>query len=263
LRPQAAPRSAIWASFPIWTPVWRLDAGSRLAGLDAPPAALHEPVRLYRRRHAGAVGKRRADGACRCLEESRSRQARENAALSGMADAPIRWIVDDAQKFVAREVRRARRYDGIILDPPKYGRGPDGEVWRLEEHLAPLDCQLPPGCSTRTFALPLPHRLCRAHVGARDGRTCSQAASLPTCPARLNLENWLCARKQARAIASHRHLGALERRIRLRDSLHHEKVPPCGAATTVRRTMGSRRPYRQARPYSVHLRERLTRTGGG
>ena len=69
--------------------------------------------------------------------------ARENAALSGMADAPIRWIVDDAQKFVAREVRRARRYDGIILDPPKYGRGPDGEVWRLEEHLAPLvaDCR--------------------------------------------------------------------------------------------------------------------------
>jgi 23S rRNA (cytosine1962-C5)-methyltransferase len=56
---------------------------------------------------------------------------------------PIRWIVDDAQKFVAREVRRARRYDGIILDPPKYGRGPDGEVWRLEEHFPPLvaDCR--------------------------------------------------------------------------------------------------------------------------
>ncbi|MFN3748733.1 MAG: RsmD family RNA methyltransferase [Sphingorhabdus sp.] len=65
-------------------------------------------------------------------------QARENAALSGMSDRPIRWIVDDAAKFVAREVRRERRYDGILLDPPKYGRGPDGEVWRLEEDLAPL-----------------------------------------------------------------------------------------------------------------------------
>ena len=69
-------------------------------------------------------------------------QARENAALSGMTDRPIRWIVDDAAKFAAREVRRERRYDGIILDPPKFGRGPDGEVWRLEEHLPGLvaDC---------------------------------------------------------------------------------------------------------------------------
>jgi len=63
---------------------------------------------------------------------------RANAALSGMAERPIRWIVDDAAKFTAREVRRERRYDGILLDPPKFGRGPEGEVWRLEEHLAPL-----------------------------------------------------------------------------------------------------------------------------
>jgi 23S rRNA (cytosine1962-C5)-methyltransferase len=70
-------------------------------------------------------------------------QARINAEMSGMADRPIRWIVDDAAKFVAREVRRDRRYDGILLDPPKYGRGPDGEVWRLEEDLGPLiaDCR--------------------------------------------------------------------------------------------------------------------------
>ena len=68
---------------------------------------------------------------------------RANAALSGMSDRPIRWIVDDAAKFTAREVRRGRRYDGIILDPPKYGRGPEGEVWKLEEKLAPLlaDCR--------------------------------------------------------------------------------------------------------------------------
>lgn len=70
-------------------------------------------------------------------------QARENAALSGLAEAPIRWLVDDAAKFTAREVRRGRRYDGIILDPPKFGRGPDGEVWRLEESLPGLvaDCR--------------------------------------------------------------------------------------------------------------------------
>ena len=63
---------------------------------------------------------------------------KENAFLSDMADRPIRWMVDDAVKFAAREVRRQRRYDGILLDPPKFGRGPDGEVWRLEEHLPGL-----------------------------------------------------------------------------------------------------------------------------
>lgn len=70
-------------------------------------------------------------------------QARDNAALSGMTERPIRWLVDDAAKFTAREVRREKRYDGIILDPPKFGRGPDGEVWRLEEGLPPLiaDCR--------------------------------------------------------------------------------------------------------------------------
>lgn len=69
-------------------------------------------------------------------------QARENAALSGMAGRPIRWLIDDAARFAAREVRRGKRYDGIILDPPKFGRGPEGETWRIEEGLAPLvaDC---------------------------------------------------------------------------------------------------------------------------
>lgn len=70
-------------------------------------------------------------------------QARENAALSGLVDAPIRWLVDDAAKFTAREVRRGRRYHGIILDPPKFGHGPDGEIWRLEDGLPGLvaDCR--------------------------------------------------------------------------------------------------------------------------
>lgn len=59
--------------------------------------------------------------------------ARENAALSGLSDRPIRWIVDDCEKFVAREIRRNRRYDAIIMDPPSYGRGPGGEIWKLED----------------------------------------------------------------------------------------------------------------------------------
>ena len=69
-------------------------------------------------------------------------QGKDNARLSGMEGRPIRWIVDDASKFTAREVRRGRCYDGIVLDPPKFGRGPEGEVWRLDEDLAPLlaDC---------------------------------------------------------------------------------------------------------------------------
>jgi len=65
-------------------------------------------------------------------------QARANAALSGMEDRTIRWLVDDAAKFAAREVRRGRRYDGIILDPPKFGRGPKNETWRFEQDLPAL-----------------------------------------------------------------------------------------------------------------------------
>jgi 23S rRNA (cytosine1962-C5)-methyltransferase len=61
--------------------------------------------------------------------------ARENQAASKLADAPIRWIVDDAAKFVAREIRRGRQYDLILVDPPKFGRGPEGEVWDLFQHL--------------------------------------------------------------------------------------------------------------------------------
>ena len=63
---------------------------------------------------------------------------KENAALSGLSDRPIRWIVDDCIKFVEREIRRGNRYDAIIMDPPSYGRGPSGEVWRLEDGLCGL-----------------------------------------------------------------------------------------------------------------------------
>ena len=64
--------------------------------------------------------------------------ARDNAKASGLEDKPIRWIVDDCAKFVEREIRRGRRYDAIIMDPPSYGRGPSGEIWKLEENLWPF-----------------------------------------------------------------------------------------------------------------------------
>ena len=64
--------------------------------------------------------------------------AKENAQSSGIADKPVRWLVDDCVKFVQREIRRGNRYDGIIMDPPSYGRGPGGEVWKLEEQLYSL-----------------------------------------------------------------------------------------------------------------------------
>jgi 23S rRNA (cytosine1962-C5)-methyltransferase len=64
--------------------------------------------------------------------------ARRNAELSEMADAPIRWITEDATKFVRRELKRGNGYDAVVLDPPSYGHGPRGEVWRLSKHLAPL-----------------------------------------------------------------------------------------------------------------------------
>ncbi|MCD8336886.1 MAG: class I SAM-dependent methyltransferase [Lachnospiraceae bacterium] len=64
--------------------------------------------------------------------------AKENAAASGLSDAPIRWLVDDCMKFVEREIRRGNHYDGIIMDPPSYGRGPKGEIWKIEDSIHPF-----------------------------------------------------------------------------------------------------------------------------
>ena len=64
--------------------------------------------------------------------------AKENAVSSGLADAPIRWLVDDCVKFVEREIRRGNKYDAIIMDPPSYGRGPKGEIWKIEDAVFPL-----------------------------------------------------------------------------------------------------------------------------
>jgi 23S rRNA (cytosine1962-C5)-methyltransferase len=106
--------------------------------------------------------------------------ARENAELSGLSDRPIRWIVEDARKYAAREVRRGVKYDGIILDPPKYGRGPTGEVWRLFEDLPGLlkDCAallsddasflLLNAYAARISGLSLAHLMAEA-VSDRDG----------------------------------------------------------------------------------------------
>ena len=64
--------------------------------------------------------------------------AKENAAASGLSDAPVRWLVDDCVKFVEREIRRGNKYDGIIMDPPSYGRGPKGEIWKIEDSIFPF-----------------------------------------------------------------------------------------------------------------------------
>jgi 23S rRNA (cytosine1962-C5)-methyltransferase len=61
--------------------------------------------------------------------------AKENVALTGLTDRPVRFITDDCMKFVQREIRRGKQYDGIIMDPPSYGRGPNGEIWKIEDSL--------------------------------------------------------------------------------------------------------------------------------
>jgi 23S rRNA (cytosine1962-C5)-methyltransferase len=68
--------------------------------------------------------------------------ARENAASSGLGDAPIRWLVDDCTKFVEREIRRGNHYDAVIMDPPSYGRGPKGEIWKMEDNIYPFLCDV-------------------------------------------------------------------------------------------------------------------------
>ena len=124
--------------FPDMAPVWSWMRGQLAGKSDA------QTLNLFGYTGVGSLALS-ACGAVTHVDASKKSvaQARENAALSGMEDRPIRWLIDDAAKFTAREVRRGKRYDGIILDPPKFGRGPDGEVWRLEECLPGLvaDCR--------------------------------------------------------------------------------------------------------------------------
>lgn len=120
--------------FPDMAPVWTW-MRERLSGLDAP-----EAMNLFGYTGVGTLAL--AARGARMVHVDASKKsvdaARANAALSNLSDAPVRWIIEDAAKFAAREVRRGRRYHGILLDPPKYGRGPTGEVWRLEEDLPGL-----------------------------------------------------------------------------------------------------------------------------
>ena len=124
--------------FPDMAPVWDWMRG-KIAGTDVGGTGA-QVMNLFGYTGVGTLAMAAAGAQMVHVDASRKSvaQARANAALSGLEDRPVRWIVDDAAKFVAREVRRGRRYDGILLDPPKYGRGPDGEVWRLEEDLPGL-----------------------------------------------------------------------------------------------------------------------------
>lgn len=128
------------AFFPDMAPVWSW-MRDRLDGAAEAPQVLN----LFGYTGVGSLALAAKGASVVHVDASRKSvdAARANAILSGMTEKPIRWIVDDAAKFTAREVRRQRRYDGIILDPPKFGRGPEGEVWRLEEGLPGLiaDCR--------------------------------------------------------------------------------------------------------------------------
>lgn len=124
--------------FPDMAPVWTW-INAQLSGIEQP-----ECLNLFGYTGVGTLAFAAAGAKVTHVDASKKSvaQARDNAALSGLSAAPVRWLVDDASKFAAREVRRARRYDAILLDPPKFGRGPEGEVWRIEEDLPRLigDC---------------------------------------------------------------------------------------------------------------------------
>lgn len=120
--------------FPDMAPVWSW-MRAQVADLDSP-----QFLNLFGYTGVGSLAMAARGAQVVHVDASKKsvEAAKANAVLSGMADRPVRWIVDDAAKFVAREARRGRRYDGILLDPPKYGRGPAGEIWKLEEGLPGL-----------------------------------------------------------------------------------------------------------------------------
>jgi 23S rRNA (cytosine1962-C5)-methyltransferase len=124
--------------FPDMAPVWDWMLGQLDGKTDA------ETLNLFGYTGVGSLALSQSGRVTHVDASKKSvAKARENAELAGMANRPIRWLVDDAAKFTAREVRRERRYDGIILDPPKFGRGPKAETWRIEEGLPDLvsDCR--------------------------------------------------------------------------------------------------------------------------
>ncbi|NML07141.1 class I SAM-dependent methyltransferase [Sphingomonas sp. G-3-2-10] len=125
--------------FPDMAPVWDWMRG-RIDGMDTP-----ECMNLFGYTGVGTLALAAKGARMTHVDASKKSVAegKANAELSGMADKPVRWMIDDCGKFTAREVRRGKRYDGIILDPPKFGRGPTGERWVLETGLPGLieDCR--------------------------------------------------------------------------------------------------------------------------
>jgi len=125
--------------FPDMAPVWTWMRG-QMQGAEAPVF-----MNLFGYTGVGTLAMAAAGAQVVHVDASKKsvEAARANALVAGFSEKPVRWMIDDAAKFVAREVRRGRRYDGILLDPPKYGRGPEGEVWKLEEGLPGLiaDCR--------------------------------------------------------------------------------------------------------------------------
>jgi 23S rRNA (cytosine1962-C5)-methyltransferase len=163
--------------FPEQEAHWR-DLGKRVAAAGEPPAILN----LFG--YTGVASLVAAAAGARVTHVDASKKAiawaRDNQAMSGLEDRPIRWICDDAMKFAAREVRRGSLYQGILLDPPKYGRGPKNEVWRLFEDLPEMlrlcrDLLAPEGAflvltayAIRASFLTL-EELAREVLGAGDG----------------------------------------------------------------------------------------------
>jgi len=139
----AKPRDAQLPPTGALPPTGELPTTADTRPLAAPPPAGALPptvLNLFAYTGGSTLAAAVAGAAATHVDASRSAVAwaRRNAALSGLADAPIRWIVDDALAFVGREARRGRRYDGIVLDPPSYGHGPNGERWTLDQHLPAL-----------------------------------------------------------------------------------------------------------------------------
>lgn len=170
--------------FPDMAPHWQSVADA----LSCPRADGTAPELLNLFGYSGVASLVAARAGARVVHVDASRKAvdlaRRNATLSGLGEAPIRWLIEDARSFAAREVRRGRSYDAILLDPPKYGRGPKGETWQLDRDLAPLlaDCArlLRPDSrllilttyAVRLSALAL-HRLAEASLDGLGGRVTS------------------------------------------------------------------------------------------
>jgi len=141
---------------------WAVAQAEAVARARGRPAAV---LNLFA--YTGLVSLALARAGARVVHVDASRPAvawaRRNAALAGLADRPIRWLVEDAARFVARETRRGQRYDGVVLDPPTYGHGPGGGAWRLADHLEPLVASIAPLLDPERWFL-----ACTAHATALE-----------------------------------------------------------------------------------------------